>query len=384
MKRAARYTWVVAAVVALLVLALFLVLTRTQLGTERAGRLALNQVRGMIEGQLEVERISSGRLLRGVTLHGVTLRGHDDRPFLTADSARLTYRFRTFLRGSLVFDQLVLHSPDIIIERLPGQDEWNYQRIFPTDTAADTTAVRVVLIEDLLVHDGRATIRTPWEPEGPVEPADTARLILESFPGGIARSMRFEALNARLPRIVWEAPEEDTRLVEVGELSTVAYVWETPLHIEELRGVLTMRDSLLSFNAPHARLPSSRLALLGKVVVGEEENRYDIQIDGQEVAFADLQALYPDLPREGGGALQFRIQSLGPREILWLARDARLQTDGSVVRGSLGVVTGDSLYFTNVDLDASPLDVSLIQRLLPPDFPLEGLEVGTVEVEGPP
>lgn len=377
---------VAAAGVVLLVLILFIVLTRTERGSERAGRVAVNQIRGAIEGTLEVERISSGRLLRGAMLYGVTIHGPDGRLFLAADSARLTYRFRTFLSGSFVFDRLVLHSPEVVIERLPGQTEWNYQRLFPPDTAAPDTTVdtRIVLIEDLSVENGLVIVRMPWEPDGPVEPADTARLIMESVPGGIVRTMRFEALNARFPRVVWEAPGEETKLVEVGELATSAYVWKTPLQVEELEGVLTLRDSTVSFHAPHARLPSSRLSVLGKVILGADEPRYDIQIDGQDVALADIQAVYPGLPPDGGGSLQFRIQSQGPGSILWLARDARVRTGGSQLVGSFGVVTGDTLYFTNVDLDASPLDVDLLQRLLLDDFPLEGLEVETLDVEGAP
>ncbi len=384
MKRAARYGLIAAAGVVVLVLILVVALTRTQFGGERAGRLALDQVRGAIHGDLDVERISAGRVLRGVTLHGVTLRGPDGRLFLAADSARLAYRFRTFLRGSFVFDRLILHGPEVVIERLPGQEQWNYERIFPEDTSAapDTASTRIVLLEDLVVEDGLAIVRMPWEPDGPVEPEDTARLIMEEVPGGLVRTMRFEALNARLPRIVWETPDESTRLVEVGELTTRAFIWETPMHVEAVEGVLTMRDSLLAFEAPTARLPRSELGLRGTVIVGEE-NLYDIQIDGRDLAFSDLQWLYPGLPEDGGGTMQVRIQTRDDGSILWLARDARIQTGGTEMSGSFGVVTGDSLYFTNVDLDASPLDLDLLQRMLPMDLELEGLLIGTVEVEGP-
>jgi hypothetical protein len=384
-RRAARYALMALAALVVLLLVVVVVLTRTQFGGERAGRLALDQVRGAITGELEVERITAGRVLQGVMLHGVTLHGPDGRLFLAADSARLAYRLRTFLSGSFVFDRLILHGPEVVIERLPGQEQWNYERIFAGDTTAapDTAGARIVLLEDLLVDDGLVFVRMPWQPEGPVSPEDTARLILEEVPGGLVRTMRFEALSARLPRIVWEAPGSRTRLIEVGELVTRAYIWETPMHVEALEGVLTMRDSLLAFEAPRARLPSSELALRGTVIVGEE-NLYDIQIDGRELAFSDFQWLYPRLPQEGGGAMQLRIHTRDDGSTLWLARDARVQTSGTEMAGSFGVVTGDSLYFTNVELDASPVDVDLLLRLLPMDMQLEGLLVGGLEVESPP
>lgn len=382
MSRTTRYALVAAAVVAVLLLLLVVLLTRTEYGSEQAGRVALSQIRGAVEGDLDVERITSGRLLSGITLHGLTIHGPDGRLFLAADSARLAYRFRTLLSGALVFDRLILHSPDVVIERLPGDTEWNYQRIFPGDTTvADTGGTRVILIEDATVHDGMVRIRMPWEPDLPIEPSDTARLILEPVPGGTARVWRFEDIEGRLPRIVWESPGEKTRLIETGGLAARAYIWETPLHIEELRGVLTLRDSLVAFQAPHVRLPRSEASALGTIIMAEH-NQYDIQIDSRDMALADLRWIYPDLPDDGGGSMQLRIQSRGPRSILWLVRDARVRTSGSELAGSFGVVTGDTTYFTNVDLDTTPVDIEVLLRLLPIDFPLEGLTAGTVEVEG--
>ncbi len=383
MKPAVRYTLLAAAVLAVLLVLALVVLTRTDFGVERTGRFAVEQIRGAIRGELEVERITSRGLLSGVTLHGVTLDGPDGRPFVRADSARLAYRFRTLLGGSLAFDRLILYSPDVVIERLPGEEKWNYQLILPEDTTATDTTRSLILIKDIQVTGGLVTVRTPWEPDGPVEPGDTARFTLESVPGGLVRTWRFEEVDARLPRIVWEAPGEDTRLIEIDRLSTRAFLWDTPLEIREAEGVVTIRDSLVSFQVPRARLPRSELALVGTIILDGADNLYDIQIEGERVAFDDFQWLYPPLPEEGGGTLQLRIQTQDSGSILWLAREARLQAQGSEIAGSFGVVTGDTLFFTNVDLTATPLDLDLLRSLLPTDLPLEGLLIGTVEVEGP-
>lgn len=383
-RRSIRYPLIGAAVLAVLLVVVVIYFTRTEAGVERAGRLVVGEVRALVEGELEIERITSGRLLRGVTLHGVRIDGPDGRPFLRADSARLTYAFRTFLRGALVFDRLILHSPDVVIERLPGQEEWNYERIFPPDTVPpDTGRARLVLIRDIVVNHGRVAVRIPWEPDGPVAAQDTARLILEAVPGGLVRTVRFTDLEGRFPRIVWEAPEEEGRLVEIDELSGLAYVWDTPVRVEAMEGVVVIRDSLVSFRAPRVRLPRSEMAASGRIIMGEPENRYDIQIEGSDLAFADFQWLYPPLPEDGGGSLQFRIQSREPGALLWLVRDARIRTGGTEMAGSFGIVTGDTLYFTNVALNASPLDLDLLQQLLPTELPIDGLLIGTIEVDGP-
>ena len=384
--RGVRYTLIGAATLVVVLAVALYVLTRTDFGVEQAGRFTVDQLRSSVNGELRVDRVTSGGLLRGATLHDVSITDPDGRLFLRADSARLAYHLRTLVGGDISFDRLVLYSPEVFIERLPGREQWNYQIVFPGDTttAADTTTARsLIRISDATVVNGLVVVRMPWEPEQPVVPADTARLILEEVPGGLVRTVRFEDVDARLPRILWESPDEEGRVIEVGELATRAYVWETPADVERAEAVITVRDSLLSFDAPLVRLPSSDLAVVGQVVLAEEGNRYDIEAEGEDLAFSDFQWLYPPLPDDGGGSLRFRIQSRGPNNLLWLARDARIAAAGSEIAGSFGIVTGDTLYFTNVDLRADPLDVELLQSLLPVELPLEGLLIGTVEVEGP-
>src|SRR5690606_721353 len=72
-----------------------------------------------------------------------------------------------------------------------------------------------------------------------------------------------------------------------------------------------------------------------------------------------------------------------PGGVLWLAQDAHIIAPGTELRGDFGIVTGDTLYFTQVDLRASPIDLELIASILPVDLPIDGLMVGTVVVEGP-
>ncbi|HUG40622.1 MAG TPA: translocation/assembly module TamB domain-containing protein [Longimicrobiales bacterium] len=375
---------IAAAVLVLAVLVLSVVFTRTDFGVEQAGRFAVDRLRSAVNGELEVGRVTSGGLLRGVTLHEVSIIDADGRPFLRADSARLAYHLRTLVGGDISFDRLVVYSPVVNIERLPGQTEWNYARVFPGDTLApDTAAAGLIQIDDATIVDGLVIVRMPWQPERPVEVDDTARLILEAVPGGIARVLRFEDVNGRLPRILWNSPRTDGKLIRVAQLATKAYIWDAPVDVRRVEGTLTIRDSLLSFAAPRVQLPGSELSMVGRVIVDSHGNRYDIEAHGDDISFADFRWLYPRLPREGGGAMRFRMQSQEGGNMLWLARDARLRTGGTRVAGSFGVVTGDTVYFTNVDLEASPLDLDLLRSLLPGDLPLEGLLIGTVEVDGP-
>jgi hypothetical protein len=189
-------------------------------------------------------------------------------------------------------------------------------------------------------------------------------------------------VNARLNRVIWESPVEPGRLFDVQSLQAQGYVWREPVVIRDARGTVTTRDSVIAFDFSEVRLPSSTASILGRLVTRAGPNDLDVRIESRRVVFQDLQWLYPNLPREGGGTLSLRIQSQ-PRGTLWLVEDARLTAPGTRVAGSFGVVTGDTLYFTQVNLRASPLDIELLEDILPGGLPVEGLLVGTVEVRGP-
>jgi hypothetical protein len=149
------------------------------------------------------------------------------------------------------------------------------------------------------------------------------------------------------------------------------------------RGTLSVRDTVLTFDFTDVTLPASQASVLGTVVQREGKNILDIRVDGHRFQFRDLQWLYPRLPDEGGGSVVLRIQSQ-PAGTLFLAEDARIQAPGTRLAGTVGVVTGgDSIYLTRVNLRASPLDVRLLEQLLPGGLPVDGLLVGTVEVNGP-
>ncbi|HEX6938727.1 MAG TPA: translocation/assembly module TamB domain-containing protein [Longimicrobiales bacterium] len=359
------------------------VLTQTEFGLERVRRFALDQLGRQAQGELSVARIESAGLFGGVVLYDVRLDDPLGFPFVRADSIRLRYRWRNLIRGQVVFDRLVAYGPEVYITRLPGDTLWNYERVFPDTTPDVDGEDRFILIDRATIVDGLAVIRTPWTPDEPVdEPGDTARLILEEIPGyGTVRVYRFEDVDAVLPRVLWESPVEEGKLFRVSRLSTRGYIWDTPFQLEDLEGDVTLRDSLLAFDVDHFRLPDTRGSAIGRMIL-DDGRFYDVRIVGDKVDFADLQWLYPPLPDSGYGELVFRIQSQ-PGGILWLAQDAYIRAPGTVLRGDFGIVTGDSLYFTQVALRASPIDLELIADVLPVELPVEGLMVGTVVVEGP-
>jgi hypothetical protein len=368
----------------LLALGAIQLITRTEFGQERVRRFALDWLDDQVHGAVRIGGLSGGGLLGGVTVHDFAIDDTGGRTFVHADSARIAYDWKTLLGGSIVLDDVILYSPEVAIEKLPGDTLWNYEHIFADTTAGESSGPgRLILINDARIVDGTVFLRRPWEPDEPVEVEDTARTVLEPLGSGQVSVIRFEIDEAELPRVIWESPLEEGRMFNVASFRGQAYLWRDPVIIDGLNGTVTLIDSIVSFDVPRFELPSSRGATVGRVVLGEDDNRYDVRIEGDELALRDLQWLYPELPEEGGGSLVLRVQSQEPKGVLFLAERVQLTAPGTQMAGTFGVVAGDTLYFTAVDLRASPLDLDLIERLVPGGLPVEGLLIGTVEVTGP-
>jgi hypothetical protein len=68
---------------------------------------------------------------------------------------------------------------------------------------------------------------------------------------------------------------------------------------------------------------------------------------------------------------------------LFLARDMRFRAPGTRLAGGFGMIAGDTLKFVDVDLRADPLDVAILEGMLPDSLPVRGLRIGSVEIAGP-
>lgn len=375
--------------IVLLVLVAVLIIGRSEWGTRQVGERAIAFLDNEIAGDITVGRVSGGGILRGVTLHDVVVVDSLGRPVLRADSARLGYALRSFLGGDVVLNRVELWSPYAVLEKLPGEESWNFERAFADpnpDTAQDRPEKSdpLVLLERAIIHDGTVVVRMPWEPDEdePVEPSDTTNLILEQETGGLVRVMRLEQLNGELPRILISSPAGEGRLFRIANLSTRAYVWETPIELEQLGGTLALRDSLLSIDLGELRLPNTRASGVAQLVLTDTLT-YDIELDVDELALADFRWLKDDLPEQGSAEGQFRVQKRVDGSTVVLGRDLDLRAPGTRVTGDFGVILGETLSFTEVDLHADPLDLDFIGSLLPGGLPVEGLMIGEVRIQGP-
>lgn len=383
-RRAVGYLLLGVLITILIILGLVFFFTKTRSGVNMLSRFAVERLERSVSGKLSVDSVTTRGLLGSAVLHNVLLTDLERRTFAHADSIRLSYNLRSFLAGNIIFSRATLYGPTVVIERLPGDSLWNFEHIFPPGPPKLDDDRNLVQFGRTRVVDGTFIVRYPIEPEPgeTIEPSDTARMIVRQTATGPQRELRFEEINANLHRLIWETPDEEGRLVEIASLSTRGYLWTDPFVVRDLRGAVSIRDSVIAFDLPAFALPDSRGSAIGEIVTGKDRIHYDIRISADQLAFLDLEWLYPPLPDEGGGRGIIRIQTQ-PEGTLYLIEDARLQTSGTNIAGTFGIVLGDTLYFTQVDLKASPLDLRLLRQIVPDAPLLEGLLVGTVEVEGP-
>ena len=381
-RRRARYRrWVAfGGLFALLAVGLVtVVVSRTGFGQERLRRATVDWLEDRFPGAITIADLGSEASLFGtMTLGGVTITDPSGRPFVDVERALISYDWRTLVSGRVVFDRVDVRGARLVLERLPGWEEWNYERAFRGETPDPADSSRTLVdLRDVTIADATVEVRLPWEGGDP----DSARVLVEDTPSGPVRVYAFQDLSLEADRVLAETPGEPGRLVELDALSADVYVWDQPARVRSVRGTVSVRDSIVSLDLDRVELPGSRLEVAGRVVVGDAGPKPDLRISGDRLDLADFGWLHPNLPREGSGRADVQIRALGPRRVLWFAENLDLETPQTHLRGSLGLVTGDTLYFSRLNLDADPFDIATLERLLPVDLPLDGLEAGTLRLD---
>ena len=370
------------------------VFTRTQGGRTRVLDFTLERVGGRLNGHLSVKGGLAGNLLTGAKLYQVELLDADSALIVSADSAYVNYELPTFFGGDVVLTSLVIYSGQLFIQKLPGDSLWNYQHVL-----LDTTAVvdatdpgRATIINSARFVESEVTVRAPWEPaanlserERQIEIAaaleDTSRLEVTRVEGGYLRRMFFEVADASISDLVISSDERGGTYVRVDSATVQAELYRgEPLDIVEVNGALSLRNGLMSYDAPRIVLPGSRLESAGTVDLNGEVPRYDLRVNAEEVTLDDLTWLWPYMPEGGKASFALWLETRDPLSTYYRVRDLELTAPGTRLAGSFGLIVGDAMEFTDVNLTAAPLRVQTIEEMLPAGLPVTGLTIGEVEI----
>jgi translocation and assembly module TamB len=389
---------IVLLVVATLALIVVWVVTNTSYGRERVRRMALNALRGATHGIVEIGGVR-GNLLGGATLTRVSITDSAGRPFLKADSLSAHYSIGDFLGKRIHIDDLVLYRPEIVVEKLPGSDEWNYRVLWPATTPTtprDTTPGwgSWIRFSNARVVDGHITVRSPWSPragttaharDSLVNAALTgeSRLAVIRAPGGYQKVVELQHLDGRFPLVRIADPAYEDRLIDVAGLAMQAFPFRPPpAVITAASGRFLFNDDSLWWSDARVDMPASHMRGSGTYVIENGDMRLDA--NGAPAAFADFQWLYPHMPTSGGGRARIGVEWRGATQD-YVVRDADVRTGDAHILGDIGVTVNDTIAFHDADLRFTGVTTRLIKQVAPNvKSPREGVLAGTARFSGTP
>jgi translocation and assembly module TamB len=373
------------------------VLNGTYYGRERVRRLALDAVRDMVNGQVMVGRID-GNLLDRFDLVDVSISDQDGRPFLTADRVRVRVALAPLFSKRIIIRSLDLDRPVVTLSRTPG-GAWNYKRIFDSGDTLSTD-VRLgfgswVDLRGITVRNGTLVVHQPYPTDEVLtrEVRDSAfasamaqdtRLRIERVGSELRQTMEFRHINARIPRLVAVHPDSGAIAFRVRQLSMLAAPLQEPnVEVRNLSGDVRISDDTVTLRGVDLRLPDSRIegALTYHVSAGDVE----LDLKSDTLAFADIRALYPDLPGRGGGRLDMKATIRDTATSEYEFRNGRLSVDGSRVAGNFGMaVNSHMLELRETDLRFIRLTTRLVESLVPGFHArVPGAFTGTAKLDGP-
>jgi translocation and assembly module TamB len=386
----------VGAIVVLTVVGVLL-FTMTDFGRERLRRFTLRTLTDMVHGQVRIGGLS-GNLLDGVVMTDFSIADTAGRPFVSADTVVADYHLIAFARKRIQLHSLRLVRPVVIFDKLIDED-WNFESIFPEDTTPDKPDEAPgfgdwVAFNDVEVVGGRFIVRTPWKPDDDSTGAARERVIANALAGGtrqhVVRArkgyqqvMDFQRINTVMPRLRLQDPDSSGIAIQVTALSGTAAMFRPPVaEIRDVEGTFYVVHDTLRFDDVKIVLPGSNITGDGRYGIDTQELR--LALRGAPVALADLRWLYPRIPSQGSGSLDFTMvmRDEGPSD--YVAKNADIRVQNSRLGGDSGLVLTESdARFHDTHLTFSSVDTRLIEQLVPGlDLPRRGTLGGRASIDG--
>jgi translocation and assembly module TamB len=357
------------------------ILTSTDWGHERVRRIALSQLQSRVHGRVSIGRLS-GNLLSGLTIHDLAISDSTGEPFLAAQEVSARYALGALIGKKIWLQDVRLVRPLIVLDRPPGA-KWNYQRIFATDTTQQASTGpgfgSWIRFENVTVVDGDLVVRTPWSPGDKLSPAARDSAVRFAL-GGHGRTMVVQAahayggeppyqkvvelrsLNASLPMLRLADPDQKNRYAEVASLQMTALPFRPPAAVvTEMRGNFQFDNDSLWWKGVRASMPASHVSGDGSYAFSSGD--MSLSVRGAPAAMADLRWLYPRLPSEGGGTLDFAMRWKGGVQD-YTARNADVAIGATTVKGDFGLTLSDTFALHNTNLRFANVDTRLAEQLI--------------------
>lgn len=252
--------------------------------------------------------------------------------------------------GNVLIEPLEARQPDVIVERRPGDAEWNFERILEDalnggadDRRTDAAdGGRRIEIRTLTIRDGRVDVRSP----------DSRYL--------------FESVDAVLPRATLAAPDASapeflvrtlaTRVIPPGDVPPL------PVALSDAR--VRLPEGGVAFTAAAATVWESEFA---EIAGAWRSDAPGLGVEGRlrarRLRFADVDFLTPQLPAEGEAAFVLALEAGPGARSTATVTELVARAPGSEVRGGFAVDFGGGagVRLLSADLLLDPLDLAVLE-----------------------
>ncbi len=360
-------------------------LTQTVRGRALITRALVPTLSAAIPGRLYVGRVG-GSLFTELTIDSLDIREPDGSPFLSTGPIRVSYDPRDLLDRRVILKSLDVQRPTVTLVDY-GNDDWNWKRALrragPKLPQRPGSLGQFVAVDTATVHEGTMTLRLPWVPADSLKGAkldsavafETTRLDGEIRRDGkrFVRVWRFVRGDLALgPSRVADPDSAGMRLA----LQKFDVVWVyPPFWFRNMRGTVRKLSDTLWFDRAAFSLANSSARGTAKVVWGNGlPIRYDIRLQGDTVAMADVAWIDPSLPTTGGGTTSLMIRNdprnLNVLEYVLQNMDARSMR--SRILGNMTfAVGGPVLRISDVAVDLAPVHTDLLRQFNLEPFPYD-------------
>jgi translocation and assembly module TamB len=409
MKRRKLVALVAASVLGTLTVVVFATLffvTHTTSGHERVRRFVQPLLSSLVKGGSVYVGHLSGNLLNQVVVDSFAIR--DKRGELLVSTGRVTasYNWRDLVDYRILIHRALLEHPYVhLIQHENGV--WNFNEIFakggPSKPKSEATRGigDYIVLDSVTLHDATFLLTQPWHPDDSLHGAvldsvirahvtDPEKAVAKTF-DGYARTYAWRSIKGLVTHARLADPDSDKRFGQEFRVASLSADEFAPTF--KFRNVTAnarrLADSLW-LDVPHFDMPASTGHASGRVWWGGGlPTRYDIAVRGDSVSLNDVNWVYPDLPRTGGGSLDLAIAN-DPRNLHvvdFKISNMDVRSTKSHLTGAMSFGTNAPvLLVRNVDLRANPVDFDLLRTLNGKPFAedWQGQLYGTVKGRGGP
>ncbi len=384
--------------VALGIVGIVILGTRTDAGRDIIRRYALAELSRRVKGKVYFGRLH-GSIFGDVTLDSLEIRETNDSLFIA--SGPISVRFRP---GDIIDRRLVLAlgsatNPRVHV-RQDSAGQWNFRKIFPSGPPRAPRTTRgfgdYIVLDSLRVRGGSFAVTMPWQPDDTLRGAKRDSAItfnltradreVRRVGSGFVRTFRWTEAAIIAGHVRVAHPDSAGQFFTVHRLDVNEEV--PPFKFSKARGTVRLLGDSVFPEITHFELPGSRGRGSGKVSWGGGKARYDLRIVAEHVALADINWVYPTLPKTGGGPVRLHITNARDDDVIdYVLKDMDLRTGSSRLRGDMTFVVGAPvLEVRDLDLAAEPVDFALLEGLAGEKFPYpwRGTLHGTVKGRGGP